>query len=356
MLAGVLASLRLMDFRCFEALALAVPEAGVLLVGGNAQGKTSLLEAVCVLVRLHSPRARRLATLVRHGAPGFGVAGEGWGVERQVRHAAGATVGIADGEPRRGPGDYLADGGLVVWIGNDDLELVRGPGEARRHYLDFVGSQLWPDYRVALARYRRALKARNLLLRDPRSGDAEIDAYDALLAGHGATLRRRREELVAELAPLAAAAQHHVGGAEELALRYHPSGGPDLAVALAEARARDRRHGQTATGPHRDDLRLEVDGRRAADFASEGQHRTLALALKLAQGAILERRRGLLPVYLIDDVFGELDPGRRNALMAHLPAHAQLWITTTHLGWLDAASPARRLQQLRVGGGRVGEM
>jgi DNA replication and repair protein RecF len=101
-------------------------------------------------------------------------------------------------------------------------------------------------------------------------------------------------------------------------------------------------------GPHRDDVALELDGRRAADFASEGQLRTVALALKLAQGRVLEDRRGAPPVYLIDDVFGELDPTRRNALMAHLPGQAQLWITTTHLDWLDKESPAGRLERIRV--------
>jgi DNA replication and repair protein RecF len=87
--------------------------------------------------------------------------------------------------------------------------------------------------------------------------------------------------------------------------------------------------------------------------ASEGQQRTLALALKLAQGMLLESRRGVAPVYLIDDIFGELDPGRRNRLLARLPAAAQVWITTTHLGWLDPASPARRLPVWHVHGGRV---
>jgi DNA replication and repair protein RecF len=91
----------------------------------------------------------------------------------------------------------------------------------------------------------------------------------------------------------------------------------------------------------------------AADFASEGQQRTLALALKLAQGKLLEQRGGRLPLYLIDDIFGELDPGRRNALVRHLPATAQKWITTTHLDWLrDTPAPAD-LACLRVADGAV---
>ena len=345
----MLGLLRLVDFRCFGFMEVDAAEAGVLMVGGNARGKTSVLEAVCVLVRLHSPRARRMATMVRHGADGFGVAGEAWGVERQVRYAGGTTKLLVDGEERSGAGEYLADGGLLVWMGNEDMELVRGPGETRRRYLDFLGTQLHPEYRGALARYRRAVKARNLLLRERRATDAEIDAYDAVLVVQGSLLRGVRAEMLDALAGPAAEAQREIGGGRErFSMRYRMSGEEDLARALAEGRERDRRTGRTGVGPHLDDVVLELDGRRAADFASEGQLRTMALALKLAQGRVLEDRRGVPPLFLIDDVFGELDPRRRNALMAHLPVQAQLWITTTHLDWLEKGSPAERLKKIRL--------
>ena len=103
---------------------------------------------------------------------------------------------------------------------------------------------------------------------------------------------------------------------------------------LQQQRAVLFRMRQAVVGPHRDDLALRVCGMIAAEFASEGQQRTLALALKLAQGHLLAKHGGKPPLYLMDDIFGELDPIRRNALMSHLPAGAQKWITTTHLGWL----------------------
>ena len=350
----VLGSLRLVDFRCFETLSLEVPPEGLLLVGGNAQGKTSILEAVCLLVRLHSPRSRRMATMVRHGCGGFGVAGEAWGDERQVRHGGRGSRLLVGGEARKGPGDYLADGGLVVWMGNEDLELVRGSGGVRRHFLDFLGSQLLPEYRGALSRYRRALKARNLLLRDRRASGAEIDAYDELLVRHGSLLQAGREQMVNELAPRVAVAHCRIGGAEEVVtMSYRPACEGRLAESLAAARDRDRRSGQTSVGPHRDELRLELGGMPAVDFASEGQQRTLALAMKLAQGRLLEERREKLPVYLLDDIFGELEPARRNALMANLPERAQRWITTTHLDWLDDANPASAMRRVGVVKGTV---
>ncbi len=324
------------------------------MVGDNAQGKTSILEALCVLVRLHSPRTRRLATLVRSGSDGFGVAGDPWQQERQVRYTREGVVLKVEAEARASQGAYLDDGGLVVWMGNEDLDLIRGPGEERRRYLDFLGTQLDADYRRAWSRYRRALRAKNLLLKDGRPRDGEIVAYEEILVASGTLLMESRTRLVAELAPLAAAAQRIVSGRDEtLTLHYLPASGPDLREAMLQARDRESRLRQAVVGPHRDDLGLRLHGMPAAEYASEGQLRTLALALKLAQGKLLEQRAGKPPIYLMDDIFGELDPGRRNALMNHLPATAQKWITTTHLDWLRDTPAVEGIARLRVADGKV---
>lgn len=351
----MLRSLRLADFRCFAALDIDVPEAGAILTGDNAQGKTSVLEAICVLVRLQSPRSHRMGTLARvGGAGGFGIAGDPWGRERRVRSVGQALKLWVDREAVAGRGDYLADGGLLVWMGNEDLDLVRGPGECRRRYLDFIGAQIEPGYRRAWSRYRRVLQAKNVLLKDPRPRDAEIHAYDALLVEHGTLLMQARERLAAELGALAAAAHQAIGGTREpLTLHYLPASGPDLAESIRQAREREARQRQAVVGPHRDDLGLRLHGMPAADFASEGQQRTLALALKLAQGQLLEARGGRAPLYLIDDIFGELDPGRRNALMRELPTHAQKWITTTHLGWLEEAPALAGMRRFEVRAGTL---
>lgn len=341
-----------MDFRCFSSLDLEVPEAGAILIGDNAQGKTSILEAICVLVRLHSPRTHRMATLGRIGAKGFGIAGNPWETERQVRHSREGLILKADEEIRPSQSSYLDDGGLVVWMGNEDLELIRGPGEGRRRYLDFLGAQLDADYRRSWSRYRRALRAKNLLLKEGRPRDAEILSYEEILVEHGSHLMQARARLVAELQPLAAEAQCAISGKDEaLTLRYLPASGEDLRESMLLARERETRLRQAVVGPHRDDLDLRLHGMPAAEFASEGQQRTLALALKLAQGKLLERRGGKLPLYLMDDIFGELDPGRRNALMNHLPPQAQKWITTTHLDWLTDRSSLGEIARFRVNNG-----
>jgi len=341
-----------MDFRCFGSLDLEVPPAGAILTGDNAQGKTSVLEALCMLIRLHSPRTHRMGLLARIGSTGFGIAGDPWGCERQVRHSREGLFLKADDEARASRSAYLEDGGLVVWMGNEDLELIRGPGEGRRRYLDFIGAQIDPAYRRAWSRYRRALQAKNLLLKEGRPRDAEILSYEEILAEHGTVLMKTRARLVEELSPLASAAQNTVSGKiEPLALQYLPASGPDLRESMLQARERESRLRQAVVGPHRDDLLLRLHGMPAADFASEGQQRTIALALKLAQGKLLESSGGRPPLYLMDDIFGELDPGRRNALMSHLPPLAQKWITTTHLDWLRETPDLGEIGRFRVDAG-----
>ncbi len=342
-----------MDFRCFGSLDLEVPPAGAILTGDNAQGKTSVLEAICVLIRLHSPRTHRMATLDRVGGKGFGIAGDPWGCERQVRHSREGLFLKADDENRASSSAYLEDGGLVVWMGNEDLDLIRGPGEARRRYLDFIGAQIDPGYRRSWSRYRRALRAKNLLLKEGRPRDAEIFSYEEILVEHGTVLMQTRARLIDELAPLAAAAQMAVSGKDEpLTLHYLPASGPDLRESMLQARERETRMRQAVVGPHRDELALRLHGVPASDFASEGQQRTIALALKLAQGSLLESHGGKAPIYLMDDIFGELDPGRRNALMNHLPSNAQKWITTTHLDWLNETPSLADIARFRLSGGK----
>lgn len=333
----MIANLRLMNFRCFDAMSVEFPSDGAVIVGANAQGKTSILEAVCVLVRLHSPRSLRLGKMIQVDSPGFGIAGECWESERQVRFTSRQGVEMKlDDESVSKQGEYLAGGGLVVWMGNDDLELVRGSGRVRRRYLDFLGCQLDPFYRDHLNRYQRVLKLRNLLLKDRVPREQEIAAYSDLLVRHGDFLTQARRGLVEWLLPEVASSQLAVSHCDErVGLEYVAGAGDDFKKSLEMTHERERRVGQTVVGPHRDELRLTINGMAAADFASEGQQRTLALSLKLAQGELLQKQAGRMPVYLLDDIFGELDPDRRNALMNALPSQAQKLITTTHVDWMQ---------------------
>lgn len=350
-----LSALRMHQFRCFGSLSCELAEGMNLFTGDNAQGKTSILESVCVLLRLQSPRTASAAELVQFGAETLGIRARMGDVELGYTWKSGKRRLTIDGAACRSTRDYLAASGLVVWMGNEDLQLVRGGSEARRRYLDFAGSQLFPDYRPALRAYEKALRSRNFLLkRDATPSWRQIDAYSEVLVRHGEVLIGRRADLARQLQPWAAEAHLSVGGhREELAIRYVPSVVTSFGEALFASRADELRRRVTVVGPHRDDVALEIDGRSAGQFASEGQQRTLALALKLAQARLLEQRRGTTPVILVDDIFGELDPRRRNALLGYLPVSAQKLITTTHLDWLDKDSGFEAGARFEVACGRV---
>lgn len=347
-------SLRAVNFRCWQSLALEMPESGGIFVGQNAQGKTSILEAVCVLLRLQSPRTHKLSSMVKFSQPGFGVAGEAWGMERKVRFGKDGLLCEVNEEARPTSASYLQDGGLVVWMGNEDLELVRGSGETRRRYLDFMGVQWHPEYRSHWARYRRALKMKNALLKERHIDEKQLAAVEELMIESGETLAHLRGKMIVLLDQWANESHQAVsGGGESLTLRYHGAGSASMRSSLLQAHERERRLRQSVIGPHRDDVVLQLNGLPANEFASEGQQRTLALALKLAQGTLLQQEGTRMPVYLLDDIFGELDASRRNALMQALPGQAQKWITTTALEWLQENDAYQGLPQFRVASGAV---
>jgi DNA replication and repair protein RecF len=243
-----------------------------------------------------------------------------------------------DSVTQTGAADYLRVA-RVAWFSNDDMEIVRGAGSKRRRYLDFLGSQLDTVYLRHLRAYDRALRSRNALLKEGRRS-REIEAFNPLLIEHGDQLSLLRREASIALAPLIEQAARDIGGGEEAVVtKYAPGHEGTLAEALATTREEELRLRQTVAGPHRDDLQIELNGMEAARFASEGQQRTLALALKLAQTRLIMARTTTTPILLIDDVFGELDPARRQNLLTHLPQACQRLVTTTHLDWLDPQLP-----------------
>jgi DNA replication and repair protein RecF len=345
----VLTHLSVRHFRCFETLACDFVPGMNVFIGANAQGKTSLLEAACVMARLQSPRTSRLGDAVQHGRRGFVVDGHAASRHMQFYYAPERKKLALDSVPQPTPTDYL-EVVRIVWFGNADIDLIRGPADLRRRFLDFLGAQINASYRQTLRAYERALRSRNHLLKAPRPDWREIAAFDGPLVEHGTALTEARARLLRELEPHASSGQRAMSGAaEDLRLNYLKGTGEDFAAALAASRDSDGRLRQTGTGPHRDDVELLLDG-RGSQFASEGQQRSMAVALKLGQAALIQARHGVPPLLLMDDIFGELDLARRNALLGHLPAAAQQLITATHLDWLSGITPGR---VHRVDHGRV---
>ncbi len=331
----MLADLQLRNFRCFESLGLEFAPGFNFFIGRNGQGKTSILEAACVLLRLQSQRSATLGSVVRFGQKSFAVSGRRENHRLEFRCSPLRRKIAFDDVEQRTLEDYLRIG-RVVSFANTDIELIRGGSEARRRYLDFLGAQIDPLYRPTLRSYERALRSRNALLKSSQPRPREIAAYDAPLLEHGARLSGMRTRLVERLAPLAATAHRDISGnGEALQIRFGPGNSEEFARDLENSRARGLRLRQTVVGPHRDDIEILVEGQLANQYASEGQQRTVALALKIAQSRIFMTEEAAPPLLLIDDIFGELDPVRRNALLQHLPPESQKLVTATTMQWRE---------------------
>jgi DNA replication and repair protein RecF len=328
----VITRLKVRHFRCFEHFETAFSPGLNFIVGPNAQGKTSLLEAACILLRLQSPRVAQLARVVQHGRRGFVTDGYLGAQHLQFYYSTERKKLALDGVEQGSSKEWLSLA-RVVWFGNEDLGLADGPADPRRRFLDFIAVQRNPGYRAARRAYDHALRSRNHLLKQPGQRWREIAAFDAPLLQQGELLATARRNLLAELQADADAAHFAISGQREsLRILYVPGDQGNFPAALATAKPDDARLRQTTVGPHRDDVHFFLNGLPASD-ASEGQQRTLVLALKLGAVRLLEKHFGMPPVLLLDDIFGELDPARRNALLAALPSAAQKIITTTHLDW-----------------------
>lgn len=335
-----LAHLRLRDFRNYARLDVDFGPGFHLLLGDNAQGKTNILEAIYLIATLRSFRGVGGAQMVRHGQKGYFVGGQ---VVSQGQHetkmywsARERSLNL-DGGPVRRLSDYLGVLRAVVFC-TEDLMLVKGPGRARRRFMDLLLSQTHPTYLSSLQRYTQALRSRNAMLKQPVLDPAALEGFSRELVTAGEEITRMRRELAPAFAPLAGSAYRRISNdAEELKMVYGPSVKTDFAVELAQSRARERTYRSTVIGPHRDEMDLLLNDRPAAQFGSEGQKRTLAIALKMAQAAYLTTLHGAPPVLLIDDIMGELDLKRRSGLLPLLEqAHqsrGQVFMTATEQNW-----------------------
>ena len=335
-----LAHLRLRDFRNYARMDADFAPGFHLLLGDNAQGKTNILEAIYLVATLRSFRGVGGAQMIRHGQKGYFIGSQIIGQNRhetKMYWSARERSLSLDGRPVRKLTDYLGTLRTVVFC-TEDLLLVKGPARARRRFMDLLLSQTHPTYLPLLQRYMRALRSRNALLKSSLQDPVALESFSRELVTAGEELIRLRRELAPKFSPLARLAYRRISNdAEELRLEYLPSVKNDLAVELAQSRGRERTYRSTLIGPHRDDLQLLLNERPVAQFGSEGQKRSLAIALKTAQAEYLTGLLGAPPVLLIDDVMGELDLKRRSGLMpllerAHL-ASGQVFMTATEENW-----------------------
>jgi DNA replication and repair protein RecF len=311
-----------------------------LLLGDNAQGKTNILEAIYLMATLRSFRGVGGAQMIRHGAKGYFVGGNVVGQgdhEIKMYWALRERKLTLDGQPVKKLADYFGALRTVVFC-TEDLQLIKGTARARRRFIDLLLAQTQPGYLPLLQRYMHTVRARNALLKQRTVDEVALESFSAELIKLGNEIIRARCELVPKFSPLARLAYRRISNdAEELRIEYQPSVKNDFAVELASSRARERTFRATLVGPHRDDLQLLQNGKSAAQFGSEGQKRTLAIALKMAQAEFLAGLHGSPPVLLIDDVMGELDAKRRSGFLPLLESarrtRGQVFMTCTEENW-----------------------
>ena len=320
--------------------------------GRNAQGKTSLLEAVGLVARGRSFRTDDAPSVIRRGA-------EGLVAQAEAGEAAGTTALEVEVQPGRrafridghdvAPREYHGRLEVVVYS-TDRLRVAKGSMRDRRQFLDRSAAALWPSYRGALREFERVLAQRNAAL-EARRRDEE--AWTERFLESGARLRHRRAAYAARLTAALATGFRPGGEAYEVVV---PGGGrsePDERGALAEEIAallpRERAAGRSLAGPHRDAVGLRLDGRDVAEGASSGQARSLLLALTLASLRVYHEETGRAAVALLDDLDSELDGERAGAVCAEVARRGQALVTSAHPAWAESLKPLGRIYHVSEG-------
>ncbi|MGB3560895.1 MAG: DNA replication/repair protein RecF [Geitlerinemataceae cyanobacterium] len=371
--------LHLRQFRNYGEQQVKFQAPKTILVGDNAQGKSNLLEGVALLSTLKSSRAKSDRDLISNGASTAQLVGT---LERQtgltemaitLRRTGRRTVAL-DRESCRRQLDFLGILNMVEFS-SLDLDLVRGAPESRRRWLDNLVVQLEPVYAHIAKQYDRILRQRNALVRQHRRllqgiSDAPppsttLPVFDLQLATEGTKVMRRRWRALARLTPLAQAWHQAISGQQEkLEISYaanvetieentEPEQLRQTFLHRLEQKAIAETHqGTTLVGPHRDEIVLTINDTPARQYGSQGQQRTLVLALKLAELQLIEEVVGEPPILLLDDVLAELDLHRQRQLLEAIEDRFQTLISTTHLGAFDTQW-LRASQILSVRAGQV---
>jgi DNA replication and repair protein RecF len=369
--------LQLTDFRNYAGLTLSVGPAPVVLTGANGSGKTNLLEALSLLTSGHGLRRAPYPELARMGRPTWAVAARlvtplgpvdlGTGLSPDADAGRGGRVVRIDGATRSGSG-ALAEHVEMVWLTPAMDGLFTGPGSDRRRFLDRLISGLDPSYRPLLGQFERAMQQRNRLLAENVRDGVRLEGFERIMAEAGVAVAAARAAAVAALSAAIGARRDAAHGGlfpwaelalvgtleSDLAARAAIDVEDDYVSELARERERDRAAGRTLQGPHRSDLMVGHGPKEMpAKVCSTGEQKALLIGLVLAHCDLVgQRRDGLAPLLLLDEIAAHLDPLRRAALFEEVVAlGAQAWMSGTDPEAFAALG--NRAQFYRVEEGRV---
>lgn len=360
----IIKSLELNNFRNYEHEVFEFLDGVNIIYGRNAQGKTNSVEAVFYLCTGYSPRAVYDKQVILQGesfAKISGCAESLYGkvsVELGFHEPGGKRIKINGVETLK-MGELMGNINSV-FFNPDELKLIKESPDDRRRFLDISLSQMDKKYYYALARYKKILYQRNKLLKDE---DTELiretlPIWDMQLAAVGAKIIRSRMDYITFLSPFAAEAHSYLtDGEEQLEVRSASdySGGEEEIAAdfrskLKERLEKDIALGYTSVGPHRDDLKLKINGKEVKTFGSQGQQRTTALSLKLAETEIFKANFKEYPVLILDDALSELDSDRKKRLLKKI-SNLQTLITLTEID--ESFSEIGAYKCFEINGGRI---
>ena len=355
-------NLKLKNFRNYADEAVDFSDGLNVLFGRNAQGKTNCAEAVFYLCTGVSPRCRRDKQLIRHGCEFAEITARAEGrygeLELYAKICENGREVRLNGTKITKNADIL--GNIYgIFFSPHELRLIQDGPDERRRFLNVSISQLSKPYFVALSRYNKILEQRNNLLKDKDLSLVfdTLPVWDEQLAKYASQIAYKRTEFVASLAPIAEKIHSHLtDGAEKLKVKLDKKYSGDerelekrIFNELSANYERDIRLGFTASGPHRDDLDIEIDGADAKNFASQGQTRTAALSLKLAEVEIFKDISGEYPVLILDDVMSELDLPRRKKLVGYTQG-LQTILTCTHA---ERVLYGTEVNKIKIEGGKI---
>ena len=363
-----LLDLKLRDFRNYEELELDFDPGVNLIVGKNAQGKTNLLEAIAYLGSGKSFRAQRTAEMVRFGTEFADISGNVFAQDRQqslrwvLFSDRRARQVWRNGAKKKTAADINGVMSTVLFC-PEDLMVLKTGAAARRRLGDHALCQLRPNYDAALAEYNRILEQKNRILKDHFENPAVLEIlpeYNARLCQVGALLISYRARFYDSLGKAAAAYHDQFsGGAEEFSLQYRTVStvsdpfAPvqtligDLQAHLESHYRAELETAQCLTGPHKDDFDVSLSGIDLKAYGSQGQTRTAAISLKLAQRELMKRESGQEPVLLLDDVLSELDPGRQDFVLNKIVS-GQVFITCCEPGRFTKLGKTIEIKQGKV--------
>lgn len=313
-------SLKLKNFRNYDLLYLDFDDSTNIFYGNNAQGKTNILEAIYLLATTKSHRGTKDRDIIKFGEEESHIEiivdKKGISYQIDMHLKKNSPKGIAINKIPIRKASELFGVINIVFFSPEDLNIIKNGPDKRRRFIDLELSQLDKIYLNNLSNYNRAVNQRNRLLKDLKDLET-LDIWDIQLVQYGNEIRERRNKFINEINEIVSYIHNKLtGGKEELKLIYEPnSGNMSLEQALAKNREKDIRIKSTSAGPHRDDICFMANGVDIRRFGSQGQQRTAALSLKLAEIELVKQIINDKPVLLLDDVLSELDKYRQNYLL-----------------------------------------